>query len=260
MFLFGISCILKNSLAICLVYICLILFLLCAPRCTTKQRNTHRLSSKTSSANIPFFFRNHSGKRPSPTLNGWLSKIIVIWTDMNLSNTLLVSGRLNLSFSNVSLSCEIKMKNKIKMKNRVQKLDGYMESCSEVKDEIIALIPDDEIAAEAQKWIDYQRAIDNALDIAQEYISKLSVSKVDEQTSSGSAEHKQSHLKLPKLELPKCDGYVLKFQNFWDQFEAAVHDNDNVPATCVQYLKGLLITQSTDLKSLVLIITMLLMF
>ena len=36
-------------------------------------------------------------------------------------------------------------------------------------------------------------------------------------------------MKLPKLELPKFDGDVLKFQNFWDLFEAAVHDNDNVP-------------------------------
>ena len=66
--------------------------------------------------------------------------------------------------------------------------------------------------------------------IEQAYISKQSVSKVDEQTTSGSPKHKQSRLKLPKLELPKFDGDVLKFQNFWEQFEAAVHDNDNVPA------------------------------
>ena len=120
--------------------------------------------------------------------------------------------------------------NVIKMENCVQKLNGYRESSSEVRDEIIALIPENEIAEEAQRWIDYQRAIDNALDIAQEYISKQSISKVDEQTTSGSIEHKQSHLKLPKLELPKFDGVVFKFQNFWDQFEVAVHNNDNVPA------------------------------
>ena len=85
--------------------------------------------------------------------------------------------------------------NVVRMENRVQKLNGYMESCSEVRDEIIALISDDKIAEKAQKWIYYQRVIDNALDIAQEYIAKQSVSKGDEQTTSGSAEHKQSHLK-----------------------------------------------------------------
>ena len=119
--------------------------------------------------------------------------------------------------------------NAIKIENRVQKLNGYLESCSEVRDEIIALIPDNEIAEEAQKWIDYQTAIDNTLDIAQEYLSKLSSPKVDEQAISGSAECKRSHLKLPKLELPKFDGDVLTFHNFWDLFDAAVHDNDNVP-------------------------------
>ena len=112
--------------------------------------------------------------------------------------------------------------NIVRMGIRVQKLNGNMESCSEVRDEVIALISDDEIAEEAQKWIDYQQGID--------IISKQSVSKVDEQTTSGSPEHKQSHLKLPKLKLPKFDGDVLKFQHFWNQFEAAVHDNDNVPA------------------------------
>ena len=39
-----------------------------------------------------------------------------------------------------------------------------------------------------------------------------------------------SNLKFPKLELPKSDGDALKFKNFWDQFAAAVHDNNNVPA------------------------------
>ena len=75
--------------------------------------------------------------------------------------------------------------NVVRMENRVQRLNGYNESCSEVRDEI---------AEEAQKWIDYQRAIDNALDIAQEYISEQSVSKVDEQSTLGLVEHKQSHL------------------------------------------------------------------
>ena len=108
--------------------------------------------------------------------------------------------------------------NVIKMKNRVQKLNAHWESCNEIRDEIITLVPDSQIAEEAQKWIEYQQAIDNTLDTAQEYLFKLASRNIDEQTAKVSAEHKQSHLKLPKLELPKFHGDVLSFQNFWDQF------------------------------------------
>ena len=93
--------------------------------------------------------------------------------------------------------------NVIKMENRGQKLNAHWESCSEIRDEIIALLPDSQIGEEAQKWIEYQQAIDNTLDIAQEYLFELASKNMDEQTAKVAAEHKQSHLKLPKLELPK---------------------------------------------------------
>ena len=34
---------------------------------------------------------------------------------------------------------------------------------------------------------------------------------------------------MPKLELPKFYGDVMKFQNFWDEFEAVVHTNEILP-------------------------------
>ena len=37
------------------------------------------------------------------------------------------------------------------------------------------------------------------------------------------------NLKLPRIELAKFSSDELKFQNFWDQFEAARHDNDDLP-------------------------------
>ena len=49
--------------------------------------------------------------------------------------------------------------NVIRMESRVRKLNGDMESCSEVRDEIIALIHENEIAEEAERWVDYQRAM-----------------------------------------------------------------------------------------------------
>jgi len=72
--------------------------------------------------------------------------------------------------------------------------------------------------------------IGRAVDAAHEYLNKESNSI--EQSSKGSVEkdsHQSSNLKLPRIELPKFHGDVLKFQNFWDQFEAAVHDNDDLP-------------------------------
>ena len=53
--------------------------------------------------------------------------------------------------------------------------------------------------------------------------------------------HQSSNLKLHRIELPKLSGDVLKFQNFCDQFEAAVHDNDGVPnAQQFTYLRSVL--------------------
>ena len=49
--------------------------------------------------------------------------------------------------------------NVIRMESRVRKLNGDMESCSELRDEIIALIRENEIAEEAERWVDYQRAM-----------------------------------------------------------------------------------------------------
>ena len=73
-------------------------------------------------------------------------------------------------------------------------------------------------------------ALDKAVDLAHEYLNKES--KVEDQSSKESTlnESRQStNLKLPRIELPKFNGDVLKLQNFWDQFEAAVHDNDDLP-------------------------------
>ena len=35
-------------------------------------------------------------------------------------------------------------------------------------------------------------------------------------------------MKLPKLSLPHFSGNVTKLTTFWDSFESAVHNNDNL--------------------------------
>ena len=93
------------------------------------------------------------------------------------------------------------------------------------------MIAEDMIEEELRKWGDLLRVVDKAIDVAHEYLQKDS--KVEDHQSSKENTHtdsrQSSSLKLPRIELPKFNGDVLKFQNFWDQFEAAVHNNDDLP-------------------------------
>ena len=46
-------------------------------------------------------------------------------------------------------------------------------------------------------------------------------------------------IKLPKLELQKFDGNILKWQKFWDSFEASIHRNSNLqPVDKFNYLRA----------------------
>ena len=66
---------------------------------------------------------------------------------------------------------------------------------------------------------------------------------VDEERSaaSHSAGASQHTVKLPKLDLPKFNGDVMKFTSFWQQFEVCVDQQEDLPAvTKFNYLVGLL--------------------
>ena len=99
-----------------------------------------------------------------------------------------------------------------------------------MRKQIIALIAEENIEEEPRSWKGLLDVIDKAIDSAHEYLSRES--KVEDQSSQESAHtesRQSSNLKLPGIELPKFNGDVLKFQNFWDQFEAAVHNNGDLP-------------------------------
>ena len=52
---------------------------------------------------------------------------------------------------------------------------------------------------------------------------------------------RQKSVRLPKIELPKFSGEVLKFMPFWQQFEACVDEQDDIPdVTKFNYLIGAL--------------------
>ena len=45
-------------------------------------------------------------------------------------------------------------------------------------------------------------------------------------------------MKLPKLHLPTFDGNILHWQEFWDVYKTAVHEQDIPNVTKFSYLKG----------------------
>ncbi|XP_067047748.1 uncharacterized protein [Acropora muricata] len=120
--------------------------------------------------------------------------------------------------------------NKVKVKIRIERLSEHRGAYVQLRDRIISLLADEEIENELCCWREFLSEIDQALDAAHEYLNEECHS--EEQSSKGSVHkdsHQSSNLKLPRIELPKLSGDVLKFQNFWDQFEAAVHDNADLP-------------------------------
>ena len=127
--------------------------------------------------------------------------------------------------------------NKVKVKIRIIRWSEHRVSYVQLRDHIISLLADKETENELCCWREFLDGIDQALVAAHEYLNKKCNS--EKQSSKGSVHkdnHQLSNLKLPRIELPKFSGDVLKFQDFWDQFEAAVHDDDlsKSSVTCIQ--------------------------
>jgi hypothetical protein len=108
----------------------------------------------------------------------------------------------------------------------LSKLNHYREQCVDILAELIASLSEHEVEDEARAWIHYLNYVDEVIDIAQAYLSKNNESN---NSAMATSDNLKSNLKLPKLELPKFYGDVMKFQNFWDQFEAAVDNNETLP-------------------------------
>ena len=62
--------------------------------------------------------------------------------------------------------------------------------------------------------------------------------ELEEQCGAPIARHTRI-MKLPKLELQKFHGNILKWQVFWDSFEASIHKNPNLlPVDKFNYLRA----------------------
>jgi len=60
----------------------------------------------------------------------------------------------------------------------------------------------------------------------------------------------ETHVKLPRLNFPKFDGNILKWQEFWDSFTAGIHENESLkPIDKFNYLKAQLVGEARDALS-----------
>ncbi|XP_068741701.1 uncharacterized protein [Montipora capricornis] len=116
---------------------------------------------------------------------------------------------------------------------RIEMLTVYRENYLQLRNELIALVAEDVIEEELRRWGKILSEVDKAMDAAHEFLNKdCDAMRLGDHSSKDIAyiaSRISSNLKLPRIELPKYNGNVLKFQNVWDQFEAAVHDNVDLP-------------------------------
>jgi hypothetical protein len=68
------------------------------------------------------------------------------------------------------------------------------------------------------------------------------VSLASTSVASSSAVSQTANIRLPRLEVPKLSGKVHEWQEFWDGFTSAIHENGNLnDVDKFSYLRGLLL-------------------
>jgi hypothetical protein len=102
----------------------------------------------------------------------------------------------------------------------------------------------EEVDGEIQKAADYREKTEKSMTILISAWSRahpLPLAVGGSQAGSGGTGGRQQNIKLPKLDLPKFSGDVMKFMTFWQQFTACVDEQEDIPTvTKFNYLVGLL--------------------
>ena len=138
-------------------------------------------------------------------------------------------------------------------------LTGKLEKLKELDDEIINILSEDEKDLEAEILEDIEESetlksevqtlilmINSSLlnkNPNKEH-SVASTSSTQPSTSSVSSSTVPitKQVRLPRLEVPKFSGKVHEWQEFWDGFSSAIHENDSLtPVDKFSYLRGLLL-------------------
>ena len=122
-----------------------------------------------------------------------------------------------------------------------------IEKIKAVDQEILTFITDEK---------EYANELESSLennDVFYDTLAKIDYCLTERTSSSSkfpfpmSASPVQEQVKLPKIELPKFNGDISKWQTFWDQFESSVHNQVNLSdVDKFSYLRSLLNASASE--------------
>ena len=124
----------------------------------------------------------------------------------------------------------------------VANFDKRLDTWDKLQEKVETLIDVNEMDDEIEAAADYREKTHGAMtDLFTAWaIAHPPVAPTDEEMSGTGSRSRTQAANLPKIDLPKFHGDVLKFRPFWQQFVACVDDHDLPDVTKFNYLLGLL--------------------
>lgn len=115
-------------------------------------------------------------------------------------------------------------------------LKEKLQTLKSLDSEIVELVPEEELSKEIEQADEYKENIFRALtriDKAQAIVSGTTATSgtAAATTTSGLTSTftpRTERVKLPKLTLPRFNGDVMRWTTFWDSYESAVHNNNQL--------------------------------
>ncbi|KRZ47749.1 hypothetical protein T02_12903 [Trichinella nativa] len=117
--------------------------------------------------------------------------------------------------------------------------DEHYRQVEESQEEFQTTLNDDEANTAMDEWARFRQTFRKSKAKARALIDEMRA--VDVVPGSIRSAEADRNIRLPQYALPKFDGYVTKFRQFWDQFESSVHQQkDLADAVKPVYLRNCL--------------------
>ena len=134
----------------------------------------------------------------------------------------------------------------------IEQFQTTLDEESESIEEVITTISELKILKEENEKrrkeleLSQNTSLEQRVTQVQEQVAQLQYLKSGNVASIWSQSSVQGSLKPPKLEIATFNGDVLRWQEFWDTFEAAIHNTDYSPVDKLNYLKSRLTGEALD--------------